>query len=1147
MDNTNMELLNEVINLSSGSNINYDVKKGMYSLFIDELQKHPEKEIIIDDFSNVHVSYKQLYNLICHMRMKLANNGVREGSVVGINLQRSYKVVVSVLALCKIGAVVVPLDKSYPKNYISYIIKDCHIENVISEDPNNEGKYFKYIYPVSFKDLNKDFFKIDKEKIFKNSLEQSEKLDDIRFIYYTSGSTGKPKGVFHTEKQILYEYYWRMTGLPIDRTDIIGQRSPINVVLSIVDMFHGLLCGIKTVILSDDVLTDPEKLLERIEFYKISWMVLPASIVSLISLIENEKAKKLNALKTIVTAGELLKEATFQDFCKKFPHIKIVDLYGCTEVLSMLYKNIVKKEDFSKGFKKVDNLNVYIFDENNDLVPIGKQGEICVSGIFTENFKYYSCESSDNKKFFDWRNPCTNKLERVYKTGDLGYLTKGGEYYILGRLDSSIKINARFVNLKGIEIVIGEMPEVKDVAVFPLNVSKYKSKVPVVAVVKNTDNLNKSDIIDFLKTKFPEYMIPKYFHFLGKLPKLPNGKVDYKTLEKIYAEQKFDNVSSNVFIEILERYIGYNISFDSFDTEFSSLGLDSITGTKFIFELSDKLGISISPAEIYNYPTVNKFLGYLNSLSLDYAKFESNSKVYKNNDIGIVGMSGIFPDAKDINKFWSNLCNGKNSVRMIPFERWEKVDENGLGCKYGGFLENIDLFDAEFFGLSGQEARSMSPHQRLCLRESYKALKDAKYDFEKDSKNVGVFIGASDSDCKEVLNNDISVDSNTVLGSENSIIAARISYFNDFLGPSLVVNTACSSSLVAVHLACQSLALRECDIALVGGVNIIQSLDFFKKTNAIGVFSSTGQCKTFDNDADGFVPGEGVGFLVLKRIEDVTTGEGAYAVIKGSSVNQDGKTNGITAPSGNSQALLQIRLYEKIGISPEDVSYIEAHGTGTKLGDVVELESLEKVFRRFSVPLEHKCEIGSVKTNIGHLIACSGMVGLIKAILCIHHRKLVPSLNFNIPNKLFDWENSHLKVTTKTTFWNKPNLMSAVSSYGIGGTNAFCILGESPHKRLRDIRCVDQYFTEKSYLGDSFKNCSIVDNDADQLIADSFSGYDIDENITLIENGIESLKLIDFKNHLLKRSIVISLEDLVNIKVKDLKNIISLKKIREVF
>lgn len=1135
--------LNKVMDLSKKTIVNHDVTKGVYALFIEKLKNSPEKAIITDDLLNETISYKQLYNLVRDTEIKLLNEGIGRNSIIGVNLERSYKVVAAVLAICKIGAIMVPLDKSYPESYISYIAKDCNTECVISESRSYISENVKHIIPSSIKNLKTDFFEVEREEIFIENYEESdEKINDVRFIYYTSGSTGKPKSICHTEKQILYEFYWRIKGLPINETDIIGQRSPINFVLSLIDMLHGILCGVEIVILPTNILIDPEILSQKIEYYKISWMIMPASIVSLISLLESEKIKRLDTLKTIITGGELLKKSTFKLFHSKFPHIKIIDFYGCTEVLSILYKNITDEEDFNRDFKKVDNLSVYILDENNNILPFGEKGEICVSGIATENAKYYSCGSVDSKKFFDWKNPYTGKTERVYKTGDLGYLTEKGEYHILGRADFSMKINARFVNLKGVEFAISEMPEIRDVAVLPISVSRYRNKVPVAAVVKNINDLNKFDIINFLKAQFPEYMIPKHFCFLDELPRLPNGKTDYKTIEKICTDKKDDSVISDSALSILNEFLGYTLTPDSFDKEFSALGLDSITGTKFIFEISNKLGVSISPAEIYNYPTVNKFLDYLNSLNSDFINPTDNKNYCSsNNDIAVVGMSGIFPDAENIDQFWSNLCDGKDSIREIPCDRWKTHNSNHPECKWGGFLDSIDLFDADFFGISDQEAMFMNPQQRLCLREAYKALKNANYDFKNDTKNVGVFIGASESNYKEFPCDKINLNSGTVLGNDNSIIAAGISYFNDFSGPSLVVNTACSSSLVAVHLACQSLILHECDIAVVGGVNIISNLDFYKKTNALGVFSSTGKCKTFDNDADGFVPGEGVAFLVLKRIEDVSVNEGSYAVIKGSAVNQDGRTNGITAPNGNSQASLQTKLYEKTGINPKDISYIETHGTGTKLGDVVELESLEKVFNRFNVPLKHKCEIGSVKTNIGHLIACSGIAGLIKAILCVHKRKLVSSLNFNTPNKLFNWQESHLNVTTQTKPWDKSTLIAAVSSYGIGGTNAFCIIEESPYKRSNDIAYNQQDFKEKHYSYGPSQEYSNMDIGIDQIMIDNFSGYSINNENTLIENGIESLKLIDFKNYLFNINIVISPEELMNLKVRDLKNIISSK------
>jgi len=1135
--------LQTIMNACKFTKTDYDDYKGIFGTFLERVIQSSNEIVVIDDALGIELSYKQLYNLVKQMEEQLLKRHVTKGIKVGINLERSYISLVTILTLCKLGAVIVPLDKSYPERYISHIIEDAQIDYLISDEKNN----FKHTINLSEIDFHTGEEELKYEDLTQKLPNGESNNDDLRFIYYTSGSTGKPKGVKHTEKHVLYELLWRSKNYPLKKTDVVGQRAPLNVVLSLMDFLHGVLMGTKTVILPTSVLVDPNNFAKKIKSYKISIMVLPESIISLLSL-PLEDDNDLSSLNTIITAGELFKKNTFKQFNAKFPHIKFVDIYGSTEMLSILCKEIDRIAGFDQGWKKVDNLNAYIMDEENNILPFDQIGELCVSGIFTENNGYYALGQEQNAKFFSWVNPLTRQVEKMYRTGDLAHLAKDGTYHLIGRKDSLVKINARLVNLKRVESVISEIPYVKDVAVLLKRTSKVYDVSSLEAFVETTENrIDKSMILTFLKEQLPSYMIPKQIYFMAQLPKLPNGKTDYKRLESEAIPPKAAKLDQTSILAILQDFIGEDISENS-DVEFIDLGLDSITITKFAFSLKEALGVNISPSDIYNYPTIKKLSAYIQTMNKT-VRHNRNYEKNKNStsDIGVIGMSGVFPDAGNINQFWENLCAGKDSVTEIPKERWslsgfydvEQGKHKYSNSKWGAFLQDIESFDADFFNISDKEAVMMDPQQRICLRESYNALIDSGYD-KNSTKNIGVFIGASNHDYDEKISQENIKNSHGVLGTDHSMLAARIAYFNDFNGPALTVNTACSSSLVALHLARQSLLLHECDVALVGGVNIINSPTFYKNTSLLGVFSPTGKCKTFAEDADGFVPGEGAGFLVLKRYEDLTPDdmENMYAVIKGTAVNQDGRTNGITAPNGISQLNLYERVCDRTGILPSDISYLETHGTGTKLGDLIELEAIQQLFEKYETPLEHTCDVSSVKTNIGHLIGAAGVVGLIKAILCVTNRMLVPSLHCSEPNKLFPWDRSNLNITKSLKPWDKKTLLAGVSSYGIGGTNAFCIIQEPDRKEKR--RPTKTYtFNEKKYAIMADEVSHDEDNSSINfatLLKSLFNNAELDNKLTLIENGIDSLKIIDLKNMINEKNIEVSLDDLMNKSIENLIN-----------
>ena len=341
----------------------------------------------------------------------------------------------------------------------------------------------------------------------------------------------------------------------------------------------------------------------------------------------------------------------------------------------------------------------------------------------------------------------------------------------------------------------------------------------------------------------------------------------------------------------------------------------------------------------------------------------------------------------------------------------------------------------------------MDPRHRLFLEETWKAIEDAGYSHgQLEGKNCAVYVGCGPGDYK--LNHPhLPANAYTFSGSQNSILSARISYFLDLKGSCVAVDTACSSSLVALHLACESLRSGTCEMAIVGGTDIMTTPDFLIQSSRTSMLAPDGRCKAFDQEADGLVPGEAVGVVILKRQDAaLADGDHIHGLILGSGLNQDGSTNGITAPSAPSQTALACDVYDRFGIDPDQITYVEAHGTGTKLGDPIEIAALTDAFRKYSDRVQY-CAVGSVKTNVGHTMTAAGVTGFIKALLCLKHRQLVPSLNLNKENEYIDFHNSPFYVNTRVQAWEtQPGVprMAAVSSFGFSGTNAHLVVSEAP-------------------------------------------------------------------------------------------------------
>jgi acyl transferase domain-containing protein/acyl carrier protein len=421
----------------------------------------------------------------------------------------------------------------------------------------------------------------------------------------------------------------------------------------------------------------------------------------------------------------------------------------------------------------------------------------------------------------------------------------------------------------------------------------------------------------------------------------------------------------------------------------------------------------------------------------------SQSEATAPEPIAIIGMGCRFPgEANSPAQFWQNLYDGIDAIIPVPGDRWPASQELA-GINQGGFIGNLREFDAAFFGIAPKEAMSLDPQQRLLLEIHWEALEQAGI-VPKDlaESNTGIFIGMSSNDYSGHLlkRPNQNIDAYLATGNSHSTAAGRIAFTLGLQGPAIAVDTACSSSLVAVHLACQSLRQGECDLAIASGVNRILAPEFSINFARANMLSPNGRCKTFDAAADGFVRAEGAGAIVLKRLSDVEPTDQIFAVIRGSAVNQDGRSSGLTVPNGPAQQRVIRQALKQAGLNPDQINYIEAHGTGTALGDPIELGALQQVF---SGDRNHPLIVGSAKTNLGHLEAAAGIAGLIKTALMLYHRQVPPHLHFQQGNPKFDWQNSPITIPTRPLALSN-DAISGVSSFGFSGTNAHVILASSP-------------------------------------------------------------------------------------------------------
>ncbi len=565
-----------------------------------------------------------------------------------------------------------------------------------------------------------------------------------------------------------------------------------------------------------------------------------------------------------------------------------------------------------------------------------------------------------------------------------------------------------------------------------------------------------------------------------------------------------NRVSSTEFESFLRQLIAEQLkkTIEQIDTQtgYYEMGLNSQKLLEVVTALEHKIDDSLSPTLLFEYTTIAELAAYLtehyqsqeieqisdsssilrdSSTAENTSNFKFEPEDYSSEksslisssakeDIAIIGMSGRYPGAKNLQEFWLNLKAGKDCVSEVPKSRWDWHQFDGLQSpsdknmsKWGGFLDDPDCFDPQFFRISPREAEIMDPQERLFLETCWETIEDAGYTPQtlvrtkgkNTRRQVGVFVGVMHKDYAFIGAEALSSEQVFPLSLNYAQIANRVSYFCDFHGPSMAVDTVCSSSLTALHMALESIRHGECEVALAGGVNLSLHPHKYLSYGMMDLHSSDGHCRTFGKGGDGYVSGEGIGAVLLKPLtKAIQDGDHIYAVIKGSSINHVGTVSGITVPSPVAQADMIATCLEKTGIHPRTISYVEAHGTGTSLGDPIELQGLEKAYRQYTHDKQY-CAIGSVKSNIGHAESAAGISGLHKVVLNLYHKTLVPSLHSEELNPYINFEKSPFYVQRLTEDWKQPVIMendqevryprrAALSSFGATGSNAHVILEE---------------------------------------------------------------------------------------------------------
>jgi len=1034
-------------------------KDCIHHIFTAQAAQTPDK-IALNTDTNKNITYGELDLVSNQIAHYLRKQGMQQGEKIGICLERSPEVIYSMLAIAKIGACFVPLDPQSPKERFDFMIADTEIKTILTQkslQPKIQDCAVKLLY------LDQLWAKITQYPT--EPLQAIGCPQDLFYVMYTSGSTGNPKGVCITHQNVA-RLVINSNYAKLNSSETFLSFAPISFDASTFEIWGSLLNGAKLV-LFPPILPSLEELGEYIQQRQVSTLWLTAGLFHKMA---DGPLHYLQQVRQLLIGGDILSVPHVRKAQASLPNTQLINGYGPTEntTFTCCYPiNIITDSQKSIPIgKPISNTQVYILDPNLQPVPVGVPGELYTGGAGVS--RGYLNQPKLTKQSFIPNPFSSTSKDCLYRTGDLAKWQPDGNIEFLGRIDNQIKIRGFRIELGEIETCLHQHPSIRETCVLAQDTSQGEKKLTAYYIPKLRQQLTVKILRKFLRTKLPDYMIPSAFVELDSFPLTSNGKLDRKALPE-FQERSIDLgtdflAAKNTWEKLLEKLWCDALDLPQVGTQdnFFDLGGGSFQLIQVFSHLPQEVKNQVKIIDLFQYPTICSLARLLeekqgSAASKQSSQVQPTRKVTNNESIAIIGLAGRFPGADSVDEFWQNLKSGKESIRFFDPEELLAAgidatlleDPNYVLAK--GSLKNIDRFDADFFKFSPREAEITDPQQRIFLECAWSSLENAGYSPDKFAGKIGVFAGSGNNTyyASQILPQDelrkMVGDYHLMIANNNDFLCTKVAYKLNLNGPAVTVQSACSTSLLAIHMGCQSLKQGESDMVLAGGVSIFGQEKEGYLYHPGGILSPDGHCRAFDHQAAGTVPGQGVGLVVLKRLSDAQqAGDSIYAIIKGSAINNDGALKvGYLAPGIEGQTKVIQQALALANVLPESVSYIEAHGTGTAIGDPIETHALTKAYAPLNLG-NFACGIGSVKTNLGHLDAASGVTSLIKLVLSLKKKQIPPTLHFEQLNPNIDFKNSPFTVNSQLKDWKTEQLprRGGVSAFGIGGTNVHMILEE---------------------------------------------------------------------------------------------------------
>ncbi len=1024
------------------------------------LQRFPERTAY--RHREERLTYGQVDDLTDRIARFLQEHGIQKGTLVPVLMQRGWRVPVAVLAIMKAGAVFVPMDSAWPEGRIARILDQLASPLVLVDE-------------LKASDRPETAVLVDRATFTDQTPPAAVAIggDDLIYCIYTSGSTGEPKGALNLHQGVANRFQW-MDGYFAPRPGDVILQTTHHVFDSMMwQFFWPLTFGGCSVLPEQRALFDLEALLEDIHRNGVTITdFVPSELEALVYILarDAEKRRRLNSLRALVIGGEAMALNSVLTLLTWFPEVRVTNLYGPTEcAIAMIYHPVTsaQTEPVPIG-KPFPNTAGIVLNPAGLPQPVGVPGELHLGGICVGK-GYFGQPDKTGAVFIP--SPVPEILPgTLYKTGDLAKLNADGTLEYLGRIDHQFKLRGFRIEAGEIEHALTVHPRVQAATVL-LRPLDGEDRIVAFYLPSDGAPVDAAELSRFLGQTLPEYMIPSHFEALEALPRTPGGKLDRKLLasmslgtpatapaaKQVPAAAAEEAQIRAIWAELLDR------ENPGLHDNFFDLGGHSLLLVKLQARLQETFGRKIAAVDLFDSATIAKQAVLVRGGSdapLPEPRAASPRPQSCDRDIAIVGMAVRLPGAENLSEFWENLLSGTSGIAQFSDEELrargvdERLRQNPDYVKAGGPLEGADLFDAAFFGFSPREAELTDPQQRVMLELAWHALEHAGYAPDRTSATVGVFAGAGMNTylLGHLMANRALLEETglmgAAIGNEKDFLATRIAYKLNLEGPAISVQTACSTSSAAIYQAVWALREGTCEMALAGGISIDTFQDRGYLYQADGIQSPDGTCRPFDRDARGTVGGSGGGFLVLKPLtRALADGDTIWSVIKGVGMTNDGAGKaGFSAPAIGGQAKVSSKALEDAGLAAGDISFIETHGTGTPLGDPIEIEALHRVYGHLGAG--DTIALGAVKSQIGHLNSAAGVAGIVKAALALRYGTLPGTLHFREANPLLGLEKGPFFVNARPLPLSaRPDGQphrAGVSSFGIGGTNVHLILEAPP-------------------------------------------------------------------------------------------------------